>query len=128
MSQLISIVIPAYNEERFIGALLKKIQAVPTEGAGFSKELIVVDDGSSDRTAEFVTGHSGVQLIRQKNQGKGAAVQTGVNAATGDCILVQDADLEYDPMDYLSLLATLRDNPNGVVCGSRTVGIGYRKH
>jgi glycosyltransferase involved in cell wall biosynthesis len=117
----LSIVVPAYNEEAFIGTLLGRILAVPTENMGFSKEIVVVNDGSKDRTEEIVRQFASVRCYTQvPNQGKGAAVQRGIREATGDYILIQDADLEYDPADYLTLLAALQ--PGGVVYGSRTMG------
>lgn len=120
-TKVLSIVIPAYNEEAFIGTLLEKILAVPTESVGFKKEIIVVNDGSKDRTEEVVRRFSGVQCFTQvPNQGKGKAVRRGIREATGDYILIQDADLEYDPADYLSLLAGL--SRGDVVYGSRTLG------
>ena len=118
---LLSIVIPAYNEEAFIGELLKRIQAVDTESLGFPKQIIVVDDGSKDRTGEIARSFPGVSVYTQvPNQGKGRAVQRGIRESTGDYILIQDADLEYDPSDYLPMLGALvGDN---VVYGSRTLG------
>jgi glycosyltransferase involved in cell wall biosynthesis len=117
----VSIVIPAYNEEAFIGTLLGAVQAVDTESLGFEKEIIVVNDGSKDRTGEVVRGFSGVMLIEQENRGKGAAVQRGIGEATGDFILVQDADLEYDPVDYRPMLEAIREGAQ-CVYGSRTLG------
>jgi dolichol-phosphate mannosyltransferase len=117
----LSIVIPAYNEEAFIGTLLEKILAVHTETMGFTKEIIVVNDGSKDRTEEVVRQFTSVRCFTQvPNQGKGAAVQRGIREATGDYILIQDADLEYDPADYLTLLGAL--SRGDVVYGSRTLG------
>src|SRR5579862_5987725 len=102
--QRLSIVIPAFNEEAFIGTLLETILAVDTESLGFEKEIIVVNDGSTDGTSEVVRGFPSVKLIDQANQGKGAAVQRGIGEASGDFVLVQDADLEYDPADYRPML------------------------
>jgi len=119
--QKLSIVIPAYNEEAFIGTLLATILAVDTERLGFEKEIIVVNDGSRDGTAECVRRFAGVTLIEQANQGKGAAVQRGIREATGEFVLVQDADLEYDPADYLPMLAAVRAGAE-CVYGSRTLG------
>ena len=99
----LSIVIPAYNEENTIGELLRQVQSVDTGNT--EKEIIVVDDGSTDSTNKVVASFGGVTLIRQlRNLGKGFAVRTGIDAATGDIILIQDADLEYDPMDYPALI------------------------
>ena len=118
---VLSIVIPAYNEGAFIGTLLERILKVPCEEAGFRKEIIVVNDGSKDNTEEVVRGFAGVRCFTQvPNQGKGKAVQRGIREAGGDYILIQDADLEYDPGDYLALLEGLRSAD--VVYGSRTLG------
>ena len=119
--QRLSIVIPAYNEEAFIGTLLDTILAVDTESLGFEKEIVVVNDGSRDGTAECVRRFPQARLIDQRNQGKGAAVQRGIREATGDFVLVQDADLEYEPADYLPMLEAVRA---GAACvyGSRTLG------
>ena len=119
---LLSIVIPAYNEAEFIGTLLNRIFDVPTESLGFQKEIIVVDDGSKDRTAEIARGFPGVRVFTQvPNQGKGKAVQRGIQESTGDYVLVQDADLEYDPGDYLILLRALDPKVDSVY-GSRVLG------
>ncbi len=115
--------IPAYNEGAFIGTLLDKIAAVPTESLGFEKEIIVVNDGSKDNTEQVARSHAGVLCFTQvPNQGKGKAVQRGIREATGDYILIQDADLEYDPNDYLPMLAALTATAADVVYGSRTLG------
>jgi dolichol-phosphate mannosyltransferase len=118
---LLSIVIPAYNEAAFIGELLTRIVAVDTESLGFQKEIIVIDDGSADGTGEIARSFPGVRVYTQvSNQGKGKAVQRGIHESTGDYILIQDADLEYDPSDYLRLLTALR---RGAECvyGSRVL-------
>ncbi len=117
----LSIVIPAYNEGAFIGKLLDQVLAVPTESLGFEKEVIVVDDGSRDNTAQAARAFPDVRVLTQvPNQGKGRAVRRGILESTGDCILIQDADLEYDPQDYLALLRGLAQGD--VVYGSRVLG------
>lgn len=116
----LSIVIPAYNEERFIGTLLEQIRAVDLSGLGLDKEIIVVDDCSRDRTADIVAAIPGVVLKRmERNSGKGRAVRAGIAAATGDYLIIQDADLEYDPNDYLPMLRALVAGRGDVVYGSR---------
>lgn len=124
MSKL-SVVIPAYNEERFIGTLLERIRAVDLSSLGFTRELIVVDDCSKDGTAGIVAAQPDVMLIRQpKNAGKGAAVRAGLAAATGDVVIIQDADLEYDPQDHLKMLEVFVSGRATVVYGSRYMGRG----
>jgi glycosyltransferase involved in cell wall biosynthesis len=119
----LSVVIPAYNEAAFIGTLLDRIQAVDLAAIGVAPELIVVDDGSADDTAEIAGRHGGVRVIRQRpNAGKGAAVRAGIAAATGTHVLIQDADLEYDPQDYIPMLEPLMADRADVVYGSRFKG------
>ena len=115
----VSVVIPAYNEERYIGTLLQQIAAVDLSRLGCALELIVVDDGSRDRTAEIAAGVAGVEVLRKANGGKGSAVRHGLTAATGDYILIQDADLEYDPRDYVPMLEEVVAGRARVVYGSR---------
>ena len=123
--KILSVVIPAYNEERFIGTLLEKIKAVDLAPLGLTMELIVVDDCSKDRTAAIVEVVPGVRLIRQpKNAGKGRAVRAGIEAAHGDLLIIQDADLEYDPQDYIPMLRALLDGRADIVYGSRYLGRG----
>jgi dolichol-phosphate mannosyltransferase len=121
----LSIVIPAYNEDRFIGTLLDQIRAVDLLPLGVSKEIIVVDDCSSDRTSAVVAAFPDVRLHRQAaNGGKGKAVRQGIAMATGDLLIIQDADLEYDPADYVPMLRALLDGRGDVVYGSRYLGRG----
>jgi dolichol-phosphate mannosyltransferase len=126
----LSIVIPAFNEERFIGTLLERIRAVNLEPYGLVKEIIVVDDCSRDRTADAVRQFPDVVLCRhEQNGGKGRAVRTGIERATGDYVMIQDADLEYDPQDYVPMVEALTSGVADVVYGSRyTRGILGSKH
>ncbi len=121
----LSIVIPAYNEERFIGTLLGQIKAVDLSRFDLRKEIIVVDDCSKDRTAAIVAEHADVVLHRQaKNGGKGQAVRTGIARSTGELLIIQDADLEYDPRDYVPMLEALFEKRGDVVYGSRYMSAG----
>ena len=119
------ILIPAYNEERFIGTLLERIRAVDLRVLDVDREIVVVDDCSRDRTAAIVEAIPGVRLLRmERNSGKGRAVRAGIAAATGDLLIIQDADLEYDPQDYLPMLRALLDGRSDIVYGSRYLGRG----
>jgi glycosyltransferase involved in cell wall biosynthesis len=117
----LSVIIPVYNEVESIRITLKRVQATK-----MAREIIVVDDGSQDGTREILKkldGRGGVRIIlHEKNQGKGAAVRTGMAAARGDLLLIQDADLEYDPRDYPHLLQPLQEGLADVVYGSRFLG------
>jgi len=117
---VLSIVIPAYNEERFIGTLLRQIAAVDLASLGLDREVIVVDDCSRDRTAAIVAAEPGVTLHRMpRNGGKGQAVRAGIGLATGEYLIIQDADLEYDPNDYLAMLRPMLAGEADIVYGSR---------
>jgi dolichol-phosphate mannosyltransferase len=128
MNRTLSIVIPAYNEEQFIGTLLEQVAAVDLESLGVLKEVIVVDDCSRDRTAEIVSAAAGVRLHRlNQNSGKGAAVRAGLALATGEYVIIQDADLEYDPADYVSMMRVILEQRADVVYGSRYLSGGRHR-
>ena len=124
MEKKLSIIIPCYNEEKYICHILQSIVDCSLQ-KNVSKEIIVVNDGSTDNTKpfleEFKNTRPGEMIIinHSLNKGKGACIKTGIQYATGDYIIIQDADLEYDPRDYSKMLALLLENRADVVYGSR---------
>ncbi len=115
---ILSIIIPAYNEETTIRLLINQVKRADLKGIG--KEIIVVNDGSIDRTKEILKTISGIEIINhKKNLGKGSAIRTGINFVTGDITIIQDADLEYNPNDYYSIIEPIIKCKAKVVYGSR---------
>ena len=142
----VSVIIPVYNERAYVEEILLRVQAAPLE-----KEILIVDDGSTDGTRALLQGFETAQaaghaeipvqnggallslqnirfLFQDRNQGKGAALRRGFEAAGGDVLLIQDADLEYDPRDYQKLLEPILDGRADVVYGSRFLGGPQRVH
>ena len=121
----LSVIIPVYNEKNTIRELIERVQAMD-----LASEIVIVDDGSKDGTREILAELDGKDKVRvvlhEKNQGKGAAVRTGIHAALGDVLLIQDADLEYDPHEYPNLLKPIEENKADVVYGSRFLGEPHR--
>src|SRR6266545_1359123 len=128
---LLSVLVPLYNEEEFVAPLLGRVLAAPLP-EGIQMEIVVVDDGSSDGSAEVVESIAAqdprIRLVRHpRNRGKGAAVRTAIEHARGDISLIQDADLEYDPGEYPHLLQPILDDKADVVFGSRFMVAGGRR-
>lgn len=123
---VLSVVIPVYNEVRFLGEILRRVQAVP-----IPMQIILVDDCSTDGTREmlreWVDSRPDLTIVfHEVNQGKGAALRTGFKHATGDIVIVQDADLEYDPAEYPDLIQPIIEGKADVVFGSRFIGEKHR--
>jgi glycosyltransferase involved in cell wall biosynthesis len=122
---MISVVIPVYNEVNTIKELIARVQVVPLD-----KEIIIVDDCSSDGTREVLAGLQGqgrfTILFHEKNQGKGAALRTAFQQVKGDIVIIQDADLEYDPQEYFKLIKPILDGKADAVYGSRFLGGPHR--
>jgi len=126
MKNLISIIIPVYNEEKTIERVIDKVIAQ----SDFNKEIIIVNDNSTDATKSLIEQKylNYVKLINNKiNTGKGFCIKTGINNSNGDIILIQDADLEYDPINYKKILTPLINDKADVVYGSRFLGDGEKR-
>ena len=125
----LSVIIPCYNEIDSLEQLLSKVKEAPVQ----DKEIILVDDGSNDGTTDLIknrlAGEIDKVIYHEKNMGKGAAIRSGVAGVSGDMVLIQDADLEYDPMEYPRLIGPITDGQADVVYGSRFLGEGpHRVH
>jgi len=121
----ITVIIPAFNEKNTIQEIVRRVLAMK-----MVDEIIIVDDGSTDGTRDLISNMDGKNNVRiilhEKNQGKGAAVRSGISAATGDVLMIQDADLEYDPREYPNLMKPIEEGMADVVYGSRFLGAPHR--
>ncbi len=122
----LSVIIPVYNEKNTITEILKQVIDVPVD-----KEIIIVDDSSTDGTREILKDirrtHKDIRLIlKEKNEGKGSAVREGLKHIAGDIVVIQDGDLEYNPMDWIRMLQVIKDKRADVVYGSRILGKGEK--
>jgi len=120
----LSVLVPAYNESKSITEILNKVKAADLSHLGVETEIIVIDDGSTDDTVLKARSVSGVTVIayQDPNHGKANALKTGIQKATGDIIIIQDADLEYDPQEYAALIQPILEKKTTVVYGSRPLG------
>ncbi|HOK55969.1 MAG TPA: glycosyltransferase family 2 protein [bacterium] len=120
----LSVIIPVFNEEKTIMKVVEKVKKVP-----FEKEIIIVDDGSNDKTREILKNlkDKNIKIIfKEKNEGKGMAIRKGLEYITGDVVVIQDADLEYEPMDWLKMIKLIEEKKAEVVYGSRILGKGKK--
>jgi glycosyltransferase involved in cell wall biosynthesis len=120
-ARLLTVIVPVFDERATIGELIRRVLAAP-----YDKQIIVIDDGSTDGTTEIVRGFEAAGaielVVHPRNRGKGAAVRSGLARARGDVILIQDGDLEYDPLEYPILLGPIEKGLAEVVYGSRFLG------
>jgi glycosyltransferase involved in cell wall biosynthesis len=124
----LSVIVPVYNEIGTIGEILARVRRAPVD---CEMELVVVDDGSTDGTRDFLRDHAARHddlrlVLQERNGGKGTAIRRGIEHVTGDVVLIQDADLEYDPRDYPALLRPIREGRADIVFGNRFHGGEHR--
>jgi dolichol-phosphate mannosyltransferase len=121
----LSVIIPVYNEERTLRQLFDKILKV-----GVEKEIIIIDDHSTDRSLEIIKEYTKLENVKaifhERNYGKGRAIRSGIEHVTGDIVIIQDADLEYEPEDYPKLMKPIVDGKTNVVYGSRELGTTHQ--
>jgi len=120
----LSVIIPVYNEKDTINKIIEKVRKVPIE-----KEIIIVDDGSTDGTQNILKNFNNKDIkviLKEKNEGKGMSIREGLKYVSGDIVVIQDADLEYEPMDFLKMIEVIEKNNASVVYGSRILGKGKK--
>lgn len=124
-AMIISIIVPVFNEKNTIEEIIKTVLETP-----YKKEILIIDDGSSDGTRDILNNfnHRDIRIIfHEKNYGKGKAIQTGISNVKGDIVIIQDADMEYDPSEYSTLLQPIITGRADVVYGSRFMGLGAHR-
>jgi glycosyltransferase involved in cell wall biosynthesis len=122
----LSVIIPVYNEKQTILKIVEKVKRVPLE-----KEIIIVDDGSNDGTTELLKNMKDAEvnikiILKKKNEGKGSAIREGLKHISGDIIVIQDADLEYNPNDWIKMLEVMKEKNADIIYGSRVLGKGEK--
>ena len=122
----LSIIIPIFNEEKNIKKLIKKIKKINLNTLGLRKEIIAVDDGSTDESFSILKKISGIKVFKQKNYGKGRAVQHGIKKSLGKYILIQDGDLEYNPKDILKMCRSIKNEKKISIYGSRYLPLSLK--
>ena len=120
----VSIIIPVFNEEKTVREIIKKVKSVSLEK--LKKEIIVVNDGSTDKTKQILSKIKGIKIINKKNGGKGSAIRSGLSGVTGDIVIIQDADLEYNPQDFPKLIEPILKGQSNVVYGSRLMNLKFK--
>ncbi len=117
----LSIIIPVYNEAKSITEIIEKVKSLPIE-----KEIIVVNDGSTDNSEEILANLDNIKIIHKENGGKGSAIIAGLKEVSGDIVVIQDADLEYDPRDFIPMMERMNEDNSKVVYGSRLLHPNYK--
>ena len=121
----LSIVIPIFNEQKNIKKLINKVKKINLKKIGFRKEIVVINDGSTDKSLFILKKISGIKVLNQRNYGKGRAVQSGIKKTSGNYIIIQDGDLEYNPLDIIKMCKELKNENKISIYGSRYLPLKF---